>query len=138
MSMNDSAKVHPLLKWFGRVPEHYELYPLPDGRTPEKESDRIGMTTEDGKVLIFEFDFAVPRMFGIPWEDLDNSVQHCCETCEWDFCRGKNLPYCPSTESEQHEGCDTWELSPDMICFARAEYYKILHKKHYGKTCISV
>ena len=130
--------IHPLLEWFGRVPDHYELYPLPDDRKKGVESARISMTMEDGKVLIFEFDFVAPRMLDIPWEDLDSSVQHCCETCEWNFCRGKNAAYCSSVETERRETCDVWELSPDVVCFARAEYYKILHKKHYGKTCISV
>ena len=131
-------KRHYLLDWFGRVPDHYELYPLPSGITPGKESTRVGMTMENGKVLIFEFDFSVPRMLSIPWEDLDNSVRHCCETCEWDFCRGKSAIYCPSAEGEYRELCNAWELSPDVICLAQAEYYKRLHEQHYGNTCISV
>lgn len=138
MVTNNSPSVHPLLKWFGRVPEHYELYPLPDGRTAEKENGRISMTVGNGKVIIFEFDFAAPRMFDIPWEDLCNSIQHCCPTCEWGFCRGKNATYCPKTRAERTEICTAWELSPNMVSFAKAEYYKIPHEKHYGKTRISV
>ena len=138
MVTNNSPSVHPLLERLGRVPEHYELYPLPNGRTPEKEYGLRSVTVEDGKVMIFEFDFAVPYWGDIPWEDLDNSVQHCCKTCEWDFCRGKSAVYCPGTEVERSETCDAWELSPDAISFAVAEYYKALHEKHYGTTCISV
>ena len=129
---------HYLLDWFDRVPDHYELYPLPGGITSGKESTRISMTMENGRILIFEFAFCVPLRLNIPWEDLENSLPHHCETCEWNFCRGKNVVYCPSKDGEHREDCSAWELAPDAVSLATAEYYKKLHEKHYGNTCISV
>ena len=131
-------KNHYLLDWFGRVPDHYELYALPDGKKAAGVKNRISVTTEDEKVFNFEFDFRVPNKNDIPWKDLDNSVKHCCKTCEWDFCRGKNAVYCPSKEGEHREACTAWNLSPDAVRIAMAEYYKKLHEQHYGNTCIAV
>lgn len=127
---------HYLLAWFGRVPEHYALYPLPECKQAAREKTRISVTTEDHKVSIFEFDFRAPRILDISWEDLEESVDHCCETCEWDFCRGKSKAYCPSVAGEHREECSAWELSPSADSLARAEYYRMLHEQHYGKTCI--
>lgn len=130
--------IHPLLEWFGRVPDHYELYPLPDDRRGGQEYARIGMTLGTGEVLIFEFDFSVPRRIDIPWEALENSLPHHCKTCEWDFCRGKGTSYCTAKDEVCSGECAYWEISPDAISLAVAEYYKQLHEKHYGKACVSV
>lgn len=132
------SKQHYLLEWFGRTPEHYTLYPLPDDRqaVAAKERSRIGMTLESGEVLIFEFDFSVPPQFEIPWEDLENSIPHHCITCEWNSERGKGTPYCISTQDIRGGTCPEWEISPNAIRLATVEYYKQLHEKNYGKRVL--
>lgn len=127
-----------LMECFGRIPEHYTLYLLPDDKRGSQEFSRIGMTTENGEALIFEFDFSVPRRLDIPWEYLENSLPHHCKTCEWNFCRGKDTSYCAETEEICSGECPNWEISPDAINLAIAEYYKQLYKKHYGTACISL
>ena len=63
---NMNTASHPLLTWFGRVPNHYELYPLPANIEPRNEHARIGVTGENGTVYIFEFDFTPPGVaFGL-------------------------------------------------------------------------
>lgn len=57
-----NTSLHPLLMWFGRIPNHYELYPLPVGVKAGVDHTRIGITGENGKVYIFEFDFTPPGM----------------------------------------------------------------------------
>lgn len=127
-----------LMECFNRIPEHYTLYLLPDDKRGGQTYSRIGMTTENGEVLIFEFDFSVPGHSSIPWEDLDNSIPHHCKTCEWNLWRGKDTSYCTETEEVSSGECTDWEISPDAIRLATAEYYKQLHEKCYGKNCISV
>ena len=130
---------HDILReCFGRVPERYTLHLLPDDRRGGREYDRICMTLGSGEVLIFEFDFSVPGRFTIPWEDLENSIPHHCSTCEWNLWRGKGTSYCTETEEISSGECLGWEISPDVLSLAAAEYYKQLHKKHYGKACVSV
>jgi len=132
------SKHHYLLEWFGRIPEHYTLYPLPDDRQAiaVKDRFRIGMTLESGEVLIFEYDVPVPCRQDIPWEDLENSLPHHCQTCEWDFMRGKGTSYCRSAQEICGGACPEWEISPDAIRLATVEYYKQLHEKHYGKRVL--
>lgn len=127
-----------LMECFGRIPERYTLYPLPDDKRRGQEYARIGMSMESGEVLIFEFDFSVPGWIGIPWECLESSLSHNCKTCEWDFWRGKGTSYCTVIEEINNGECADWEISPDAISLAAAEYYKQLHEKHYGKACVSV
>ena len=57
-----NTPLHPLLTWFGRTPSHYELYLLPAGVKAGVDHTRIGITGENGKVYIFEFDFMPPGM----------------------------------------------------------------------------
>ena len=132
------SKQHYLLEWFGRIPEHYTLYPLPDDRQAAKDRSRIGMALETGEVLIFEYDFTVPGRFCLPWECLENSIPHHCKTCEWNLWRGKGTSYCTETEEISSGECKAWEISPDVLRTAAAEYYKQLHEKHYGKISVSV
>ena len=136
--MNKQQQHDLLMKCFGSIPEHYTLYPLPDDKRGGQEYVSIGVTTKNGEVLVFEFDFSVHIGFSIPWEDLDNSLPHHCKTCEWDFWRGKGTSYCKATEEICSGSCPDWEISPDVLGDAKAEYYKQLHEKHYGKVCISV
>ena len=96
--MNTQKQHELLLKHFGRVPEHYTLYPLPDDKRGSQEYACIGMTIETGEVLLFEFDFTVPGRFCLPWECLENSIPHHCKTCEWNLWRGKGTSYCTETE----------------------------------------
>ena len=134
-----NTQQHDILrKHFGRVPEHYTLYPLPDDKRGGQEYACIGLTTETGEVLLFEFDFTVPGRFCLPWECLENSVPHHCNTCEWDFCRGKGTPYCKATEAICSGECPDWEISPEAVNPAVIAYYKQLHEKHYGKISVSV
>lgn len=127
-----------LMKCFGRIPERYSLYPLPDDRRGGQEYARIGMTLENGEVLIFEFDFSVPGIFNIPREDLENSVPHHCSTCEWNLWRGTSTSYCTETEEISSGECPDWEILQDENSLAAAAYYKRLHEKHYGKACVSL
>lgn len=136
--MNKQQEHDILMECFGRVPERYALYPLPDDRRGGQEYARIGMTLGSGEVLIFEFDFSVPLRFNIPWEDLESSIPHHCKTCEWNLWLGKGTTYCTETEEISSGECPDWEISPDAISLAVAEYYKQLHEKHYGKACVSV
>lgn len=136
--MNKHQQHDFLMKCFGRIPQHYTLYPLPDDKRGGQEYSRIGMTLENGEVLIFEFDFPVPGRINIPWESLENSLPHHCKTCEWNLWRGKGTSYCTETEEISSRECPNWEISPDAISLAATEYYKHLHQKHYGNTCISV
>ena len=121
-----------LMKCFGRIPERYTLYLLPDDKRGGQEHSLIGMTIGNGEVLIFEFDFSVPGRFNTPWENLENSIPHQCSTCEWNLWRGKGTSYCTETEEINSGECPYWEISPDALSLAAAEYYKQLHKKHYG------
>ena len=125
-------------KHFGRVPERATLYPLPDDKRVGQEYACIGMTTETGEVLLFEFDFTVPGRFCLPWECLENSIPHHCKTCEWNLWRGKGTSYCTETEEITSGECKAWEISPDVLRTAAAEYYKQLHEEHYGKISVSV
>ena len=136
--MTISQQHEILSKCMGRIPEHYTLYPLPDDKRLGQDYSYIGMTTETGEILLFEFDFTVPGRFCLPWECLENSIPHHCSTCEWDFMRGKCTSYCTETEEITSGECKAWEISPNVFGIAAAEYYKQLHEKHYGKTCISV
>ena len=134
-----TQKQHDLFKkHFGRVPERATLYPLPDDKRGGQEYACIGMTTETGEVLLFEFDFTVPGRFCLPWECLENSIPHHCKTCEWDFLRGENTLYCPRTAEVISGECPDWELGPMAHVTAEAEYLKQLHEKHYGKISVSV
>lgn len=136
--MNKQQQHDLLTKHFGRVPEHYTLYPLPDEKRGGQEYACIGMTMESGEVLLFEFGFTVPGSHCIPWECLENSIPRQCKTCEWDFWRGKGTSYCTETEEISAGECPDWEISPDVLRTAAAEYYKQLHEKHYGKISVSV
>lgn len=136
--MNTQQQHDLLKKHFGRVPERYTLYPLPDDRRGGQEYACIGMTTEAGEVLLFEFDFTVPGRFCLPWECLESSIPHHCSTCEWNLWRGKGTSYCTKTEEISNGECPDWDISPDALSLAAAEYYKQLHEKHYGKISVSV
>lgn len=82
--------------------------------------------TKDGP-LVLEFDFAPPRPTDSQLEAL---VPHVCETCEWKNWR--HTEYCGSPQLAEGEHCTTWIISLDAYGDAHVEYYKELHKKHYG------
>lgn len=137
--MNTQQQHELLRKHFGRVPEHYALYPLPDNKRGGQEYACIGMTLATGGVLIFEFDFSVPGILcPIPWRCLENGVPHICKTCEWNMWRGKGTDYCTGTEEIVDGECLDWELGPAAHESAAAEYFKQLHEKNYGKISVSV
>ena len=133
---------HYLLTWFGRTPDHYALYPLPENQRNGKDISRIGMTLPTGEVNIFEFDFSVPPQFSIPREDLESCAKQQCSTCEWGFMHAHEedprCDICPEPPKSQTEPCVYWEISPDAERYAAAEYYRQLHEKNYGSTRISV
>ena len=131
---------HELLQnRFGRVPEHYTIYPLPDDKRGGQEYARIGMTTETGEVLLFEFDFCVHT---IPQNVLERLVAHDCNTCTWVFMRNAHAEdgwdRCQNPPQASGNECENWEMSRSAHRFAEAEYYKKLHEKHYGKISVSV
>lgn len=134
-----SNNIHPLLEWFGRVPDHYELYPLPDNRKGGTEHSRYGMTMEDGKVLIFEFDFCADD---ISPGELESLVSHDCHTCRWLFMLNANpddgWELCQNPPQTPGDQCHSWEISRYALLVAKAEHYKRLHEKHYGKISVSV
>ena len=136
ITMNKSQEHKLLLECLNRIPEHYTLYLLPNDKRGGSEYSRHCMTMEIGEVLLFEFDFSVPGRFNIPWEDLENSIPHHCSTCEWNFWRGKGTSYCTEMEEISCGECPKWEISPDVISLAMAEYYKKLYEKHYGNNCV--
>mgnify|MGYP003290866653 CR=1 FL=1 len=82
--------------------------------------------TSDGP-LVLEFDFVPQEPTLAQREAL---VPHICETCEWKNLR--NTLYCRTPELTPGEHCATWSIGLDAFCTARTEYYKALHKKHYG------
>ena len=127
-----------LMERYGRIPEHYSLYLLPNDKRGGQEYSYTCMEAEDGSVLFFEFDFAAACRFSIPWEDLENSVPHHCSTCEWDFCRGKSTSYCKAIEEICSGECPDWEMGPIAHNLAVETYLKQLHEKHYGKISVSV
>ena len=131
-------KQHPLLKWFGRTPERCTIYPMPKKAGDKQNTHKTGITLENGEVHIFEFGFAVPCLYGIPWEDLNNILPHHCITCEWNFLFGCGTSYCKHEKEMTSEDCPDWEISPDAIRLASVEYYKALHEKHYGQCGVVV
>ena len=131
--MNNEKRAQALLKWYGSTPERCTVYPIPEWSPVRLEgSYKRNCKTSSGEVAIFEFGFPVPHFGNIPWNDLDESLQHHCKTCEWDFCRGKGTPYCSESKEITDGECASWMISPDEIGTATAEYYRQLHEKHYG------
>lgn len=128
-----------LQKHFGRVPEHYTLYPLPDERRGGPKYSNYGMTMEDGRVYFFEFDFCV---YTIPQDELESLIPHDCGTCHWAFMKDEpeeeRKLFCPLPPDDPGTGCAGWEISRSATRIAEAEYYKRLHEKHYGKISVSV
>lgn len=82
--------------------------------------------TKDGP-LVLEFDF-------IPAEpttaQLGVFVPHYCSTCEWNHC----LTSCSkgNNNTPGADPCKNWEIGPAAFETAYIEYYKDLHRKHYG------
>lgn len=113
--------IHPLLERLGRVPDHYELYPLPDDKKGGEAYSSIVMTMDDGKVFGFEFDFSVDTL-ELPWSDNKSITEKHCQQCK--------TGGCPDNE-------DSWVCN-HAACPAKVEYLKILHEVNYGKMCISV
>lgn len=119
--------------------EHFTLYPLPEVRRgPKSEYHRTVVKTDAGEILVFEFDFVPVNAFQIPWEELESHIPHTCSTCEWKELRGHGTAYCGIPIEVTEESCPEWEISPDSLSLAKAEYYKALHQKHYGTACISL
>lgn len=77
--------------------------------------------TKDGP-LTLKFDFIPPEPTTAQLEKL---VPHICETCEIKGCCNNPMP-------AAGEICPKWAISCDAYWAARTEYYKALHKKHYG------
>lgn len=82
--------------------------------------------TKDGPLKL-EFDFIPAEPTLMQREAL---VPHICDTCEWKNFR--HTACCGSPDLPYGEHCDTWSIGLDAFCTARTEYYKALHKKHYG------
>lgn len=124
--------------------EHFSLYPLPENRRgPQNEYFKKVLTTDSGEVLVLEFDFNPVEPFGPfavepQWEELERLIPHNCSTCEWVSLRDKGTVYCSTPIIKPEDTCREWELSSDALNLVKIEYYKSLHKKHYGTTCISV
>ena len=136
--MNTQQQHNFLMERYGRIPEHYSLYLLPDDKRGGQEYVYTCMEAENGEVLFFEFDFSAASRFSIPWEELENSILHHCSTCEWDYCRGKGTSYCKATEEISSGACPDCEIGPEAVHPAVIAYYKQLHERHYGKISVSV
>lgn len=78
--------------------------------------------TPDGP-LTLEFDF-------IPAEpttaQLAAFVPHVCSTCEFPNS-------CDKRQNGVIDDCNSWKIGFQAYCAAEIEYYKALHRKHYGK-----
>ena len=82
--------------------------------------------TSDGP-LTLSFDF-------IPAEpttaQLAAYIPHVCSTCEFPNSCGKRHGSIIDQSSDYH--CNSWKIGFQAYCAAEIEYYKALHKKHYG------
>lgn len=77
--------------------------------------------------LVLEFDF-IPKDPTMAM--LESLVPHVCDTCAWQSLR--NSSHCGSPALPIGTPCPNWEMNCDAFNSATAEYYKALHKKHYG------
>lgn len=73
--------------------------------------------------LTLSFDFNPPEPTDI---QLTKFVPHICHTCEW-----RNIQ-CADPAKSIVDPCPNWAISCDAYYLATFEYYKDLHRKHYG------
>ena len=130
--------IHPLLGKLGRVPDHYEIYPLPDDKKGGETCISIVMTMDDGKVFGFEFGFCVEQ---ITQQEMERFIPHNCSTCCWEFMKKEpereRKVVCPLPPENPGIDCEGWKISRRAMRLAEIAYYKQLHEKYYGTRCIS-